>query len=188
MQCDPNSSAMLTRSIVKQMKPRLESPAAEDWDISARCKSSTKPLQAPLEPNWTAGSHTHCSSTSTSTNVFYYQKICSLDHLSASWVDWQYLRAGAWAQAMPYLGETQVWGRSVWLWLSGVVTLGWKLQAWSQFLAHSWAPILHISTGKRKGKEVPKSKHHSKGAITKTGSAGQRSRELAFYRTWQYLG
>lgn len=49
MQCDPNSSAMLTRSIIKQVKPRLESPAAEDWGISARCKSSTKPLQAPLE-------------------------------------------------------------------------------------------------------------------------------------------
>lgn len=49
MQCDPNSSAMLTRSIIKQVKPRLGSPAAEDWGISARCKSSTKPLQAPLE-------------------------------------------------------------------------------------------------------------------------------------------
>lgn len=145
----------------------------QDWKVllqrtggvSARCKSSTKPLQAPLVPNWTEGSHTHCYNTSTSTKVFYYQKICSLDHFSASWVNWQYLTAGAWAQAMPYLGETQVWGRSVWLWLSGVFTLGWKLQAWSQFLAHSWALFcIFLLAKKRQGnakEQAPQQRNHN---------------------------
>lgn len=190
VQCYPNSSAMLIRSIIKQKNPRLEGPAAEDW--RNQC-----PMQEQLQtPPWipqcltgmTRGSHTHHPNTSTSTNVLYYQKyifsglfLCLLGEL-------EHLAAGAWCQAMLYLCETQVWGRLVWLGLSGVFTLGWKLQARSHFAAHSWAPFCTFLLAKKKGKEVPKSKNHSKATVTKTGSAGQRGRELAFCRMWQYLG
>ena len=33
---------------------------------------------------------------------------------------------------------------------------------------------------RRKSKEMPKREHHSKATVTKTGTAGQRSIELAF--------
>lgn len=48
MQCDPNSSAMLTRSIIKQMNPRLESPAAEDW--GSQCSMQEQHQTPPGTP------------------------------------------------------------------------------------------------------------------------------------------
>lgn len=50
---------------------------------------------------------------------------------------------------MLYLGETQVWGRYVWL-AVGSIYLGLKLQARSQFPAHSWAPFCTFLLAKKK--------------------------------------
>lgn len=109
-------------------------PVAGDWgnQCSVQEQRQTPPLHPPV-PNWNdwkAVSHTH-----TPLQHFYKHqrflspKMCPLDGFSASWVNWQYLTAGVWGQAMLYLVEPQARGRCVWLWLSGVFTLGWKPQA-----------------------------------------------------------
>lgn len=133
MQCYPNPSAMLMRSIIKEVNSGKSAvatapPVAEGW--GNQCRSSTSPLHASISAwlEWLkAVSHTH-----TPLQHFYKHqhpllpKMCPLDGSFASWV---HLTAGAWGQAMISLGEPQVHGRCVWLWLPGVFTLGWKPQA-----------------------------------------------------------
>lgn len=101
MQCYPNSSAMLIRSIIKQRNPRLKCPIAEDWgnQCSMQEQHQTPPGIPQCLTGVTEGSHSHTPHQHFYKHqLFYYQKMCSVDHLSAFWVNWQYLAAGAWVK------------------------------------------------------------------------------------------
>lgn len=203
MQCYPNSSAMLMRGITKQMNSRLE---RLQWlqplllqgtgGISARCRSSTKPLHCIHQClTGTTGrqsvTHTHTTPALLQAPAFFITKnvssgrfLCLLGELAVpdSW---------SLGSSNAVSGRTSSTGQMHVALAVGCIYLGLKTTGIALHDPSFQRTVGHHSAHfywQKKSKGVPKSKHHSKATVSKTGSVGQRSRELAFCRMWQYLG
>lgn len=183
VQCYPNSSAMLIRSIIKQKNPRLEESVPD-------ARAAPNPSMDPSVPNWNDQRQSH-----TPPQHFYKHQRSLLPKIYILWTvslplgwtgapgSWSLVSSNAisvWNSGMGQIGVA---------WAVRCIYLGLKTTGTIPLCSsHSWAPFCTFLLAKKKGKEVPKSKNHSKATVTKTGSAGQRGRELAFCRMWQYLG
>lgn len=163
MQCYPNSSAMLIRSIIKQMNPRLERVSwlkslllQRTEGIGAQCKSSSKLPHCMRYVTGMTGrqSYIHNSNIFMSTNVFCCQK-CVLWILSLllGWTDttWQ-LEFGVkqcyiWLN-IKYRVDMYKFGFQMYVpWIENHR----HSTARSQFPAHSWAPFCMFLLAKKQG-------------------------------------
>lgn len=156
MQCYPNSSATLIRSIIKQRNPRLECPVAEDW--GNQCSMQEQPQAPPCIPQcltgMTEGSHSH-----TPLQHFYKHQrfllpknvlsgpfLCLLGELAVP---------GSWSlgSSNAVSGWNSGTGQICVAWAVGCIYLGLKTTGTIPVSSSQLGTILHISTGKKKARK-----------------------------------